>query len=496
MSNSILVLARKTHFFEIILVFIMTIVAYGYFISYSDWNANSRMALTKAIIERKSFEIDGYESKDFETQDKASFQGHFYSDKAIGSSLLGVAPYRVFASIYYRIGGKILKVRIFKKLITFFAINLICAFLAPLIYSFARKISKHARFALLVTTVICLGTPFYRYATVYYGHSLAGLFLFVAFFIWFNIQSDTHINLVKVLISSYFLGYAIITEYPTAIIVFLIGLYILYVLWKKQRLFDWRIYTCLIASAAVPLLIAMAYNYVVFGNPFTTGYNYEAFPLFAKNQREGLMGIDWPNLGTLFNMTFHTTMGIFWQSPVLLLAFVGWVRMARESRYRAEAILSFCVILIYFLVMSGYYLWWGGSAFTPRSIIPVLPFFAIPLAFLVKKLERNIMLLLGLVAIMQMFMVAAANSIGLSVINQYIQNTSIATMFQHSVMYEIYIQNFFNQRLEVNLGSEFFHMHGFGTLVPLLVTEACVLVAFIKITPNGNDSLPKFEQQG
>jgi len=442
------------------------------------------------MVENNRFEIDDYKFiKELETHDKAKLRGHFYSDKAIGSSLIGVAFSKMLYSTYYRLWGIELAsaIQIFKDVITFFAVSLICAFLAPLIYSFARKISQSAGFALLITTAICFGTPFYKYATLYYGHSLAGLFLFVAFFLWFNMQDETYINLGKVLVSGFFLGYAIITEYPTVVIAFLLGLYVLYILWKKQRLFDWRVYACLIVSAAIPILIAMAYNYTIFGNPFKTGYSFEMLSEFSEGQSIGLMGIGWPNLGNLFYMTFHTTMGIFWQSPVLLLAFIGWVRMARQSRYRAEAILSFGVVLVYSLVMSGYYIWWGGEAFTPRNLIPIFPFFAIPLVFLTQKAERVMLFIFAIISIVQMFIVATANGGGLALITQDMQNTSIATVFQHSIIYEIYLRNFLDQHFEINRGEQFFHLRGFPSLLPLLIIEACALAAFLKIVPKGGN---------
>ena len=474
---------KRKHLFEMMLVFLLVMMAYGYFSSLADWNTNSRMSLVKAVVEEKRFEIDSYQNLyGLITQDKAKFGGHFYSDKAIGSSLLGIVFY---GPLYFfsNFAGSVMELRVFKELITFLAISLICAFLAPLMYSFAKQISNRPRFALLITAVICLGTPFYKYSTVYYGHSLVGLFLFVAFFIWFHIKAEENISLVKTLISGYFLGYAIITEYPVALIVFGIGLYILYVLWKKQRLFDWKVSGCLVLGVALPILLAMGYNVAVFGGPLKTGYGFEAMSIFAEGQSGGLMGIGWPSLHTLFYMTFHTTMGIFWQCPVLLFAFVGWFRMWQGIRYRAEAALSFGVVAVYFLLMSGYYLWWGGGAFTPRSLIPVYPFFVIPLIFLTGRFEKALMIIFAFISLAQMFMVVSASSEGLYLISDNMAITSIHSMFQQpSMIYNVYAPNFINQILEINRGQEFFQLNGFQSLIPLLVVELLILAAFIKTT--------------
>ncbi|HYB95264.1 MAG TPA: hypothetical protein VEC39_09845, partial [Vicinamibacterales bacterium] len=63
--------------------------------SNTSWNVNARMATVFAIVERGTFAIDGYDGEHdaFPTMDKAAFNGHHYSDKAIGVSLLGVPVY-------------------------------------------------------------------------------------------------------------------------------------------------------------------------------------------------------------------------------------------------------------------------------------------------------------------------------------------------------------------------------------------------------------------
>ena len=57
--------------------------------SNTSWNVNARMALVFAIVEHGTFAIDGYDGEHdaFPTMDKAAYNGHFYSDKAIGVSL-------------------------------------------------------------------------------------------------------------------------------------------------------------------------------------------------------------------------------------------------------------------------------------------------------------------------------------------------------------------------------------------------------------------------
>ncbi len=462
---------------EVLLVFLIVLIAYGYFYTQDDVNSNTRLAMVKAVVEENRFEIDSYQAGILKTDDKSYYAGHYYTDKAIGSSLIGIE----FYSLIYRISGKPgngLPMDVFKPLITFFAISLLCAFLAPLLFSFVKQVSNSTRYGLLVTLAICLGTPLYIYSAAYYGHSLVGMFLFVAFVIWFQMKNEEGISPLKTFLSGYLLGYAVITEYPTALIVLIIGLYILFIMWKKKKLMDRKLYICLILGAAIPVGVFMLYNHSVYGNPLAIGYADESSISFRASQNTGLMGIGLPKPGILFYMTFHTTMGIFWQSPILLLAFLGWFAMLRNPQHRPEAIFSFTVILLYFVLLSGYYAWWGGLAFTPRHILPALPFFSIPLAFLPERFRRAAFIL-ALISIGQMFIVVATRDDGLIDITINYSRGLFYKMFQNSTIYNVYLPNFLSGKLVPNLGQEFFNLTNLGSLTPLFIVEAVLLASFI-----------------
>ena len=81
------------HKINLFLVFLVTITFYGYFIRPLDYNIASRLGLVKAIVEEGNLSIDRYHEGEFFTLDKAFFNGHYYSDKAIGASLLGALVY-------------------------------------------------------------------------------------------------------------------------------------------------------------------------------------------------------------------------------------------------------------------------------------------------------------------------------------------------------------------------------------------------------------------
>jgi hypothetical protein len=465
---------KKIRLNDSLLVFLIVLLAYGYFFTGSDANTNSRLALVKAIVEQDRFEIDSFNKTSLPTGDEAYFRGHYYSDKAIGSSVFGVLAYVML------LGGedllhRFVSILAFKELLTFLVVGIISAVLAPLVYLFTRRITGKRWYALLVTAGICLGTPYYVYSTTYYGHTIAGLFLFSAFYIWFEAREQNKISTLIIFASGFFLGLAVITEYPTFLIALLIGFYIVYILLKSRQLRNWKTPVLLMIGALIPVLVLLAYNYQIFKNPFVLSYSHESNPDFSAVQGSGLLGIHLPDPDVLFYMTFHTTMGIFWQSPILLLAFAGWLRSEKNPRYLPEAVLSFTVILSYFMVLSGYRIWWGGLSFTPRHLIPTLPFFSIPLALMAKRLQKWLTVP-ALFSIGQMFIVTASSRNGLSSITHV--TYPFYRMFQNSTIYNVYLPNFLSRALSLNWGEELFRLKGYESLVPLFVAEVLLLILF------------------
>ena len=83
------------------LLAVVTLFSFSYFYEGGGWNQNSRFDLLRAIVERHTLQIDAYHEN---TQDKAHFQGHYYSDKAPGLVFLAV-PFAVAARAGMRDGG-------------------------------------------------------------------------------------------------------------------------------------------------------------------------------------------------------------------------------------------------------------------------------------------------------------------------------------------------------------------------------------------------------
>jgi hypothetical protein len=176
-------------------------------------------------------------------------------------------------------------------------------------------------------------------------------------------------------------------------------------------------------------------------------------------------------------MTIHPLMGIFWQSPVLLLAVFGWWAMRGPAR--AESWLSLAAIVTYIALISGYYEWAGGLSYTPRHLIPVLPLFAIPLAFLPSR-WRPALWILAVISIVQHLI---ANTARLEYVVRLVAGTLDAnhhpTAFFVSTIWSVCWPNLRHGLFLKNRGT-LFMPEGFGTLVPLVIAEGVLVFVLYK----------------
>jgi hypothetical protein len=178
------------------------------------------------------------------------------------------------------------------------------------------------------------------------------------------------------------LGLAVMSEYTAAVPVALI------VLWASAR--RGLRFGLQLALAGLPwALLLAAYHGWAFGSPRKTGYDFVYLDEFAQGMAVQY-GIDRPRLDVLAQLTFGSYRGLFYLSPVLLLAAWGLVVRSfvtpQPEHARAGAVLrridialALALVAWYLLLNSAYYMWDGGASLGPRHAVPMLPFLAIGL---------------------------------------------------------------------------------------------------------------------
>ncbi len=445
-------------------IFCLLAFVYAYFYQDGGWNGNSRMGLIFAIVREGRLSIDNYyNEKDTYTGDTAYFNGHYYSDKAIGPALVGAIYY---LPLYWVEKSINLSQSAVKNILTFLVIGLPSAITGTLIFILCFHLSGSCFMAYLVTLAITLGTMYLPYSVIFFSHQFTSSLLFSAFFMMFFLKEnpvfrkDWYFFLIGLL-----LGLALISEYPTTFIILALLFYYFSILLRNPIFRHYRFIGLTILGGAIPVVLQLVYNKLCFGNIFSTGYSYLSDPYFDLSMGQGLMGIHWPNLRVLFYMTFHPTMGLFWQSPVLLLSIIGAYFILIDRRYRFEALLVMGIIGSYLVIMSGYYMWWGGSSLGPRHIIPVLPFFCILLIFVPKRLTW-MLVVLSLVSIGQMLIAAASD---VQVNPTMVLNIRSLGFFDYSHIYDYCLKQLEEGNFAWNLGNRLLGLKSWSSLIPFFI---------------------------
>ncbi len=425
-------------------VFLLAFVLYAYFMPrWADWNIDSRLDLTHAIVDKHSLRIDAYH---WNTWDKAVYQGHYYTDKAPGTSFLGAIVYAGYRLAHAApvVGGAMSKIeqnsawntaiqlgkldtqlqpaakgRILggcqtgggnvqyipwgnrlvppfrdwafsKYVITIGAVALPSALFITFFFWFLGFFTRRKLVRWLSTGLLATGTVLFAYSTVFYSHALVAAGLFTAFALLF-LMARGMVRRWAAPAAGLLLGLSLLTEYTVALIIAAIGLYAVWQLRRKRSAIGW-----FVGAACVPVVGLLAYNFAAFGSPLDTGYSHDF--CWSSAQAAGYAGFTYPHLRPLWDLTFGTYRGLFFGAPFLLLALPGAYLMLWRG-LRLEAALCIGLSALFILAISSYWGWNGGAVDGPRYLVPIVPFLALPAAIFFDRAVRSLPLLLGGIAL-------------------------------------------------------------------------------------------------
>lgn len=166
-------------------------------------------------------------------------------------------------------------------------------------------------------------------------------------------------------------GLLILARPTTAIVVFFIGLFML---------FKHRKYLLSFGFASIPPILAMLlYNNYVWGGPFLDGYS-------ARND------IQWatPLLQGIYNQIFSPGKGFLFISPPLLLIFVAIFKLFKDKSFGGNNNLLYRYLSLSFvttfIMYAKWYSWNGGNSFGYRFYTDLLPI----MVLLVYEVCKNI----------------------------------------------------------------------------------------------------------
>jgi len=374
---------------------LMMLLAYSYFIPRGGLsNADSHIALTRAIVDGHTPRIDRYAAG---LADRSAYGGHFYTDKAPGLSLLAVPFYallRVLLPPAFFAPDLFFVVR---YLLTTLVVGLPAALFVGVLYRFLAALCGRQRAALLACGY-GLGTMAWALSALLFSHLIAAMATFGAFMLLYPMSAahcstsstgarEQPASAWRWGMAGTLCGLAIVCEYPAALVAAGVAAYAAYAACHARirapgALMRGALFVVAGLAALAPLA---AYNTVIYGSPFSQGYAHlHGAHEFVAGMGHGVEGVGLPSLAALWGITFSPYRGLFILSPFLLLALPGLVAMWRRGR-RAAALLCGYAAGAMLLFNSGYYFWDGGVSLGPRHMGPALLFLLFPVAYALRR---------------------------------------------------------------------------------------------------------------
>jgi hypothetical protein len=290
------------------------------------------------------------------TGDRSRFNGHLYTDKAPGLSLIELPAVAILQpgspKTWPLRGRRLWGIRVLTVGLCF----LLCAFLVG-------RVSEGLRpgYGGISLVTFALGTLLGALAGVSFEAVPAATFAFGAFLLAWARRPG---------LAGLAAGGALLIEYENGLMLLVLAAYV------YAALGGWRPLGRYAAGVVPSGLLLGAYDAAAFDRPWRLSYRYvdNGF-VFAQNK--GFFGISLPERFSTIQV-FAGRGGLLVASPVLVMAAYGLFRLYRERR--AEVAVAAIVVAIFLISNCGYFDPYGGGSPGPRFVAVSLPFLALGLA--------------------------------------------------------------------------------------------------------------------
>ncbi len=367
-----------------LLLVAMAFIAYSYWIPRGPLaNSDTRIALTRAIVDDHTLSIDRYAAG---LVDRSAYRGHYYTDKAPGVSLAAVP---VYASLRVALPAAFFSDELFfvvRYLLTTMVVSLPSALFVGLLWRFLLPLAGRRRAALLAIAY-ALGTMTWALSALLYSHALAATCLFVAFMLLYRgSRTRQAAGVFDMAVAGLLGGISICFEYPAGLVAAVLAVYAAALTWRSGTAAAWRSLAAFLAAGAAGVAPVPLMNLAVYGNPLSQGYAYlHGAAQFRNGMSHGMEGVGLPDLTALWGITFSPYRGLFFLSPFLLLAMPGLYYMLRQRSQRLPGMICTAAAGLMLVFNSSYYFWDGGVSLGPRHFMPALPFLIVPIAVAMRR---------------------------------------------------------------------------------------------------------------
>jgi hypothetical protein len=205
----------------------MLLLAYAYAIPRGELaNADSHIALARAIVDDHTLRIDRYA---IGLADRSAYQGHFYTDKAPGLSLLAVPAYALLRLLLPHPFFAPSLFFVVRYLLTVVVDGLPSALFVGLLYPFLATMIGRRRAALLACGY-GLGTMAWALSALLFSHTIAAMSVFGAFMLLYPVATGHRpASPWRWAAAGALCGLAVLCEYPAALVAAGVAAYAAYV---------------------------------------------------------------------------------------------------------------------------------------------------------------------------------------------------------------------------------------------------------------------------
>ena len=363
-----------------------------------------KFALTYSLVEDKSFSFSLPVAR-FATPDLGFVDGKYVSLFAPGVSFITIPGYLL---------GKSLGVA---QVGTFAVISLFAILNILLLRAIAVKIGANPTAATIASLIFIFATPAFSYAVTLYQHHISIFLILLSLYLLIRFQG------IGPLFAIWFLAAAAVTvDYPNLFLMFPIGIFALgrfIILKKEQGKLNVNLKLAGVltfATALLPILFLLWFNFASFGNPFQLSgtvpsvkaideqgnptapalagtENIQKFIQPETQEKAAVRFFKTRNLLAGFNTHLASLdRGIVGFTPVVLFGILGGFLLYRKNQSTLNLLASILGINILLYSMWGDP--YGGWAFGSRYLIPSYAILSIFLALALTNLRKNSLFLL------------------------------------------------------------------------------------------------------
>ena len=373
-----------------------------YFPSLNNPNENSRVYQIRAAVELHKLSINEQIDRYGWVNDLAVRDGRYYAGKAPGTTFVGIPIYAALRAWEKLRGhGEVHPFRLLFALRLFGTIAPTLLFIA-VFRRFLRRVVDDDVVANAMTIAIAIGSMLMPYALLFVNHSLTAATAFgTVIATHAAVRARDQVGPGRVPTRAWlWLGLAgMLLSATSALDYALAPVSLLLLVWVPIRFgLSWASTAGAWLGASIPAIWTGVYHTICWGGPFQLSVSRLANTQFQANHSQGVFGIVGPVPAALWGNLLSPSKGLFYLTPLFVLAMMATIAAVVRSRSRRDAVL--CLLVVWWMLLYSCSLtnWDAGWTVGPRYATVMVPFAFYSMALAWERLgtwARRLMLPLG-----------------------------------------------------------------------------------------------------